>query len=97
MNTDYRTHSLKDISPSLSTSKSIKNSEGRQNKWPGLLSPFKYPSLTSLDSDGGKTGTTARIRSTGFISSSPSGVRQDAKYSKTLMKKSRVCQCRDLS
>ena len=59
----------------------MKNSEGGQRNWPGLLSPFKYPSLTRLDSDGGKTGTTARIRSAGFISSSPSGVRQDAKYS----------------
>lgn len=69
------THSLKDISPSLFTSKSIKKSEGGQSKWPGLLSPIKYPFLTSLDSDGGKTGTTARIRSAGFMSNSPSGVR----------------------
>lgn len=84
MNTGYRTHSWKDISSSLSTSKSIKKCEGEQHKWPGLLSPFKYPSLTMLDSDGGKTGTTARIRSTGFMTISPSGVWQDAKYSKTL-------------
>lgn len=77
------THSLKDISPSLFTSKSIKKSEGPQHNSPGLLSPLKYPSLTRLDSEGGNTGTTARIRSAGFISNSPSGDRKDAKYSKT--------------
>ena len=71
------------MSPSLSTSKSIKKSEGAQCNSPGFLSPPKYPSLTRLDSDGGKTGTTARIRSAGFISNSPSGDRKDAKYSKT--------------
>lgn len=81
--TEKATHSLKDISPSLFTSKSIKKSEGGQRNRPGLLSPLKYPSLTSLDSDGGKTGTTARIKSEGFMSNSPSGVRKDAKYSKT--------------
>jgi len=36
-----------------------------------------------LDSDGGKTGTTARIRSSGLISNSPFGDKIDAKYSKT--------------
>lgn len=76
------TYSGKDISPSLSVSKSIKKAEGLQYNSPGLRSPLKYPSLTMLDSDGGKTGTIARIRSAGFITSSPSKFWLDAKYLK---------------
>lgn len=67
------------------TSKSMKKSEGEQRNSPGFLSPLKYPSLTRLDSDGGKTGITALMRSPGLISNSPSGVVVDAKYSNTCM------------
>lgn len=78
-----KTHSLKEIRPSSFTSNNIKNSEGAQRNSPGALSPIKYPSRTKWDSDGGNTGTTARIRSAGLISNSPSGFSADAKYSNT--------------
>ena len=78
-----KTHSLKEMRPSLSTSKSMKNSDGEHLSSPGFLSPVKYPSLTRWDSDGGNTGTIALIKSAGFISNSPFDVRTDAKYSKT--------------
>lgn len=71
------------MSPSLLVSKSIKNSEGAQYSSPGTCSPLREPSLTRFDSEGGKTGTTARIKSAGVIKTSPPGVRMDAKYSKT--------------
>ena len=71
------------MSPSLFVSKSIKNFEGAQCNSPGTRSPLKYPSLTRFDSDGGKTGTMARIKSAGVIKVSPEGVLTDAKYSKT--------------
>lgn len=77
------THSANDISPSPFVSNSIKKSEGAQRNSPGTNSPFRNPSLTRLDSDGEKTGTTALIKSAGVISTSPLGVRIDAKYSKT--------------
>lgn len=77
------THSANDISPSLLVSKSIKNSEGAHCKSPGDHSPFKDPTLTRVSLVGGNTGTTARIRSAGVINTSPSGVRNDAKYSNT--------------
>lgn len=70
--------------PSLLVSKSMKNLEGAQSNSPGTRSPLKNPSLTRVDSDGGNTGTIARIKSAGVISTSPPGVRNDAKYSKTL-------------
>lgn len=80
------THSLKETCPSLFVSKSMSKSEGAQRRSPGFLSPLKYPSLTRCDSEGGKTGITARIRSIGLMSNSPSGARNDAKYSKTFKK-----------
>lgn len=76
-----KAYSGNDISPSLLVSKSIKKFDGLQCKSPGLRSPLKYPSLMILDSDGGNTGTTARIKSAGNINTSPSGLRKDAKYS----------------
>lgn len=76
------TYSGKEISPSLLVSKSIKNLDGEQCNSPGWCSPFKYPSLTISDSDGGKTGTTALIKSAGVIHISPSGFLDEAKYSK---------------
>lgn len=81
---------MKEIYPSLLTSKSMKKSDGEQRNSPGFLSPLKYPSLTRLDSDGGKTGTTALMRSSGLISNSPSDVQADAKYSNTYMKQQRT-------
>lgn len=76
------TYSGKDISPSLSVSKSIKKEDGAQCNSPGTRSPLKYPSLTILDSDGGKTVTTARIKSAGVIHISPFVFLDVAKYSK---------------
>lgn len=73
--------------PSLSVSKSIKNSEGAQHNSPGVLSPLRYPSRTRFDSDGGKTGTTARIKSAGVINVSPLSAMKEAKYSNTFNKK----------
>lgn len=80
-------YSANDISPSLSVSKSIKNSEGEQSNWPGIFSPFRYPPRTLDASDGGNTGTTARIKSAGVINTSPEGDRKDAKYSNTWKRK----------
>ena len=71
------------MSPSLFVSKSIKNSEGSHSNEPGNCSPLKEPSLTRLDSEGGNTGTMARIKSAGVIKTSSPGIRFDAKYSKT--------------
>lgn len=78
-----KTHSLKDIRPSLFVSKSIKNSEGAHRKSPGLLSPLRCPSRIRCDSEGGNTGTTARIKSAGVINVSPSSEEKDEKYSNT--------------
>jgi len=77
------THSAKEMSPSLLVSKSIKNCEGSHCNSPGTCSPLRKPSLTRVDSEGGKTGTMARIKSAGVIKTSPPGDRTDAKYSKT--------------
>lgn len=77
------THSPKDMSPSLLVSKSMKNLEGGQCNSPGTRSPLRNPSLTRFDSEGGNTGTTARIKSAGVINTSPAGVLTEAKYSKT--------------
>lgn len=77
------THSLKDTRPSLFTSKSMKNCEGEQRNSPGNLSPLRDPSLTMFDSDGGNTGTMARIKSPGVIRVSPRLFFTDAKYSNT--------------
>jgi hypothetical protein len=77
------THSGKEMSPSLFVSKSIKNSEGSHCNVPGTCSPLREPSLTRLDSEGGNTGTTARIKSAGVIKTSPPVVLFDAKYSNT--------------
>lgn len=74
-------YSLKETCPSLFISKSMSKLEGAQRSSPGFLSPHKYPSLTRCDSEGGKTGITARMRSIGVMSNSPSGARNDAKYS----------------
>ena len=76
-------YSEKEMSPSPLVSKSMKNFEGAQCNFPGTVSPLRNPSLTRFDSDGGNTGTTARIKSSGVIRTSPSGVLKDAKYSKT--------------
>ena len=78
---DY--YSEKEISPSLLVSKSMKNLEDAQCNSPGTVSPLRNHSLMRFDSDGGNTGTTARIKSAGVIRTSPSGVLKDAKYSKT--------------
>lgn len=78
---DY--YSEKEISPSLLVSKSMKNLEGAQCNSLGTVSPLRNPSLTRFDSDGGNSGTTARIKSAGVRRTSPSGVLKDAKYSKT--------------
>lgn len=75
------------MSPSLLVSKSIKNVDGAQRNSPGSCSPLKYPSLTISESDGGKTGTTALIKSAGVMHTSPSGFLDDAKYSKICNKK----------
>lgn len=77
------THSTKEMSPSLLVSKSIKFFEGSHCNSPGTSSPLRKPSLTRFDSEGGKTGTMARIKSAGVIKISPLGLRTDAKYSKT--------------
>nr|GMD75359.1 hypothetical protein Iba_chr13aCG14170 [Ipomoea batatas] len=53
----------------------------------GTFSPFRDPPLTLSASDGGKTGTTALIRSPGVIYTSPPGTLKDAKYSNTLKQK----------
>lgn len=74
-----KTYSGNEISPSLLVSKSIKNFEGAQFNSPGTLSPLKNPSLIRFDSEGGNTGTIARIKSAGVIKTSPAGVRIDAK------------------
>ena len=64
----------------------MKNSDGAHCSSPGWRSPLNLPSLTILDSDGGKTGTTALIRSVGNMYISPSGLWTDAKYSKIYQK-----------
>lgn len=80
----HTTYSEKDISPSLFVSNNMKNFDGAQFKSPGCCSPRRCPSLTKFDSDGGNTGTTALIKSAGYINTSPSELRKDAKYSKIL-------------
>lgn len=71
------------MSPSPFMSNSMKNSEGGQYRSPGTSSPLRNPSRIRPDSEGGNTGTTARIKSAGVMSTSPEGVRTVAKYSKT--------------
>jgi hypothetical protein len=61
----HSTYSAKEMRPSLFVSNSIKNSDGAQCNSPGLRSPLNLPSRTMVDSDGGKTGTTALIKSAG--------------------------------
>jgi hypothetical protein len=77
----HRTYSGNEIRPSLFVSNSKKNSDGEHRSSPGFRSPLKRPSLTMSDSDGGNTGTIARIRSAGSMNTSPSEFRTDAKYS----------------
>ena len=69
--------------PSLFTSKSMKNCDGAQCNSPGDLSPLRDPSLTTFDSEGGNTGTIARIKSPGLMRVSPLVFSTDAKYSNT--------------
>uniref|UniRef100_A0A0A9CHI4 Uncharacterized protein n=1 Tax=Arundo donax TaxID=35708 RepID=A0A0A9CHI4_ARUDO len=81
-NVTKKIYSAKEISPSPFVSNSMKNSDGAQCNSPGWRSPLSLPSLTIFDSDGGKTGTTALIKSVGNMYASPSGLWTDAKYSK---------------
>ena len=54
-------YSGKDMNPSLLVSKSMKNCERGQLNCPGIRFPLRKPSRTQFDSDGGNTGTSARI------------------------------------
>lgn len=76
-----KTYSGNEIRPSLFVSNSKKKSDGAHRSSPGFGSPLNRPPLTMSDSDGGNTGTTARIRSAGFMNTSPSEFLTDAKYS----------------
>ena len=67
-------YSGKYMNPSLLVSKSMKNCEGGQHNCPGIRSPLRKPSPTQFDSDGGNIGTSARIKSTDVIRTSPAGV-----------------------
>uniref|UniRef100_A0A0A9E461 Uncharacterized protein n=1 Tax=Arundo donax TaxID=35708 RepID=A0A0A9E461_ARUDO len=64
-NVTKKMYSAKEMRPSLFVSNSMKNFDGAQCNSPGLRSPLNLPSRTMVDSDGGKTGTTALIKSAG--------------------------------
>ena len=73
-------YSLNEIKPSPLVSNNIKKSDsGPGRKSPGVFSPGNDPSRIKPDSDGGKTGTTALIRSLAVINVWPSGNFTDAK------------------